>query len=82
MIHEQRTSSRFGEISDLHCRQKSWNIHCDDNYVSEYISGRQQNLFLLIFFTRYESVLFTDKHSKEIIYELSCPVLLLFLLIS
>ena len=73
MIHEQRTSSRFGEISDLHCRQKSWNIHCDNNYVSEYISGRQQNLFLLIFFTRYESM-FTDKYSNEVIYELPYPV--------
>ena len=28
MIHEQRTSSRFGKISEPHCRQKSWNIHC------------------------------------------------------
>ena len=73
MIHEQKTSSRFGEISDLHCRQKSWNIHCDNNYVAEYISGRQQNLFLLIFFTRYESM-FTDKHSNEVIYELPYPV--------
>ena len=27
MIHEQRMSSRFGEISEPHCRQKSWNIH-------------------------------------------------------
>ena len=28
MIHEQRTSSRFGKILEPHCRQKSWNIHC------------------------------------------------------
>ena len=28
MIHQQRTSSRFGKISEPHCRQKSWNIHC------------------------------------------------------
>jgi len=31
MIHEQRTSSRFGEISEPHCHQKSWNIHCGND---------------------------------------------------
>ena len=31
MIHEQRMSSRFGEISEPHCRQKSWNIHCGND---------------------------------------------------
>ena len=35
MIHEQRTSSRFGKISEPHCRQKSWNIHCGNNDIKQ-----------------------------------------------
>ena len=80
MIHEQRMSSRFGEISEPHCRQKSWNIHCGDN--ERICIKRLRECFHFHFFFKYESIQFNDRRSKELIYDPLHHVLMHFLLLA
>ena len=49
MIHEQKTSSRFGEISEPHYRQKSWNIHCGNKDRKQNSPSREFTPFHLYF---------------------------------
>ena len=86
MIHEQRTSSRFGEISEPHCHQKSWNIHCHCGDNDRICIRRLREcfifFFLLLLFSKYESIPFNDRSSKELIYDHLYHVLMHFLLLA
>ena len=79
MIHEQRMSSRFGEISEPHCRQKSWNIHCGDN--ERICIKRLRECFPFPFFFFLQDMK-DDKRSKELIYDRLYHVLMHFLLLA